>query len=127
LEPWQTAPVGFSISNGAWRTNGATDGRHYEFNEGFLSVLKNSYGVQEAKALDFKKSSAADEINAWVKKETFEMIPSIVNPDVLSDLIWVLINTTHFEGSWSTAFDLKAGAASDEANFTMSNGQKVNA
>lgn len=97
------APV-LSVQNSIWSTNGQTAGKPYTFQTAFVDAMKKHYGVEKANSLDFKTSAAADTINAWTKEATHGMIPTIIEPDVLKDLIWVLLNTTYLEGQWTVPF-----------------------
>ena len=97
-----TFPV-LTISNGAWHTNGQSDGQKFAFSPDFTSALQNSYQA-EVGALDFIQPAASASINSWVSQKTFGLIPSIVDQKELQKLVWLIVNATYFEAGWQHAF-----------------------
>jgi serpin B len=113
------APV-FNIQNSAWTTNGATDGAPYQFKGSFVKTLQSFYQVPQVTSLDFKNAASADVINAWTKKTTNGMIPSIIDGSTLAKLTWILLNTTYLEGQWQVPF-----SSVGDGNFTAATGEQV--
>jgi serine protease inhibitor len=95
-------PPVVAISNGAWHTNGAGDGRRFAFSKNFLQGLA-AYDA-ESGAMDFTDPSAAKRVNSWAEEKTYGLIPSIIDADSLREMLWVILNATYFEGSWEHGF-----------------------
>lgn len=115
-------PPVFVVSNGAWHNNGQTDGSSYEFSPDFRQSMQTIYSA-EVGALDFQQADAAKYINSWVNEKTYEMIPSIITPDVLSDMLWVVLNATYFQGSWAAPFHVMGPNSAPE--FHLLNGDSA--
>ena len=115
---YDPVPVVLSINNGAWRTNGQTDGKRFEFAPSFAANLASSYQVKPG-VLDFAQPSAVAAINSWVTEKTEGLIKAIVGKNDLGKLLWLLVNTTYFEGGWENKF-YKLQSTSP---FHLSNGQ----
>jgi serpin B len=62
----------------------------------------------DAFTLEFRGPGAADTINAWVKRNTKDKIPSIVTPEVLAESRAILTNAVYFKGAWRNKFSRKA-------------------
>lgn len=107
-------PPTLLIANGAWNTNGATDGRIFKFAEGYKGILQQSYNA-EMDTLDFVSPASADVINAWVSKNTNKFIPKIIDPDTLKTFLWALINAVYLEAQWTTPFTVMHAT---QPNFT---------
>lgn len=119
LPSWEKLPPVVSIQNSIWSTNGKTSRAPYTFLPSFVKAMKASYGVEEAKSLDFKNKKSADVINQWTSDATNKMIPKIIDADAMKDLLWILLNTTYLEAQWAAPF----GKPFDD-DFTKLNGQK---
>jgi serine protease inhibitor len=115
---YDPVPAVLSINNGAWRTNGQTDGKHFEFAPSFTKNLADSYKAN-AGVLDFAQPSAVSAVNSWVAEKTEGLIKSIVGKDDLKKLLWLLVNTTYFEGGWENKFNKYQGTTP----FHLLNGQ----
>ena len=51
-------------------------------------------------------SSTADEINAWCEEQTKGVISKFVEPDEISGLKALLLNTLYFKGKWKYPFEI---------------------
>jgi serpin B len=60
-----------------------------------------------ARKLDFRDSSAPNEINRWVKEATRGTIDQIVD-SIDPNVVMYLINTVYFKSEWQTPFDPNA-------------------
>lgn len=69
----------------------------------FLKVNSQYYHAQ-VEALDFADPAAPDRINAWVKANTHDKIPSIID-QISQDMVMYLINAIYFKGDWAQQFD----------------------
>jgi serpin B len=103
--------VQLAIANSLWAR------QDIAFEEDFLQRNRQFYEA-EVERLDFNDPSAVETINGWVKEQTNDKIPTIVNElDPLT--IMVLINAIYFKGAWSEEFDPEN--TSDRA-FTLPDG-----
>ncbi|XP_037463810.1 putative serpin-Z6A [Triticum dicoccoides] len=74
---------------------------------GYADAAVKSYKAQTC-AVDFheKPKEAGEQINAWVAASTNKLIPSIVDPDTLSNQTdLVVANAIYFKGKWDKPFD----------------------
>lgn len=68
-----------------------------------LEELLAGYQAEiDVKALETEESM--DEINAWVKEKTHEMIESILKEPLSSDVAMMLMNTVYFKSGWRKTF-----------------------
>lgn len=110
------------IYNSAWASNGKSTGRPYHFSKPFASRLKSLYASDISDGeFDFKDQKAVDAINRWADAKTNHLIPEILDADTLSELVWVLMNATYFEGEWGVRFHQLA--AQYAPKFTGLNGK----
>ena len=109
------------IANSAWATNGKTTKARFEFAPEFTSSLEKYYDTAFY-SLDFEKSQSADLINKWASEKTNGLIPSVVKPDLIKGLTWLLMNATYLEASWAIKF--KVVPAAGAPRFSLLNGQK---
>lgn len=117
-------PSVVSISNSIWNTNGATDGRIYEYSDSFKSVAKEFYGSDAPLSLDFRKPEASKAINQWAEEKTYGLVKNIIDADTLNPMLWVVMNATYIEAAWQTPFfELKK----DAPKFALQNGSLVDA
>lgn len=72
----------------------------------YLKALSESWGSSLGE-VDFGAPEAtADQINAWVKAHTREMIPRLLQPSQISaDMAFVLTNAVVFQGRWRDPFE----------------------
>lgn len=90
----------------------------YTLNPAFAAIASDCYAA-ETFARDFgKKSALLDEINAWTKRKTGNIIEKIldnINPSCEA----IQINTLYFKGAWTDSFSKEA---TRKANFYAGNG-----
>jgi serine protease inhibitor len=77
----------------------------------------------DATTLNFSQPSAANTINAWVKKNTRGKIDSIVDAAALRESAALLTNAVYFKGKWQLPFPKDKTEA---APFHLANGQTKN-
>ena len=72
--------------------------------ENYKRTVHELYGA-EARAMP----DSASPINSWVSEKTHEMIPSIIEDEIVQDPLVsaILVNAVHFKGSWLHQFDGK--------------------
>lgn len=102
--------VELAIANSIWMNKTST------INPSFVNTIKDSYNA-EATTLDFTAPIAKTTINSWVKKQTKDKIPEIV--DSTNGKVLILVNAAYFKGTWTNEFD-KAQTA--DRNFMPSQG-----
>lgn len=101
-----------SLANSIWVKEEYKD----NINEAFKKVLSDNYGA------DVNTFGTSPEVmNEWVNDKTNGMIPSIID-ELSPELRVVLLNAIYFRGEWLTEFD---GSKVDKADFTLSDGTKV--
>lgn len=87
------------IANSIWLANNVP----FEPNPTFLQKDADYYDASIYEK-DFSKSATVDEINAWVKYHTDEMISKIIDElDPLS--VMVLMNALVFDAKWASSYD----------------------
>ncbi|PSN16251.1 proteinase inhibitor I4 serpin, partial [filamentous cyanobacterium CCT1] len=86
----------------------------------YIERMQADYSAEVA-ALNFGLPAAADRINDWVKAQTRDRIPTIVD-DLPADQLLVLVNAIYFKGSWSEAFD---PAQTRDRPFTLATGDTI--
>lgn len=107
--------VDLFIANAVWAKEGIT------FDAGFMQRCKDSF-LAEPMTVNFARPEAADTINAWVKKQTRDKIPTIVSAEAVRQAIMVLTNAMYFKGGWTQEFP---AAATKDGEFTTGAGTKV--
>ena len=88
--------------------------------EAFIQRVQGAYGAEVAN-LNFSDPAAKDQINAWVKAETRDRIPTIVD-DISPDQLMFLINAVYFKGDWAEAFDPEL---TRDRPFTLTDGTEI--
>ncbi len=97
----------FNLANAVYLTS---DSR-FSVNNNFLKSIENTFDA-DVISVDMRDPRTADNINDWVKNETFGMIDSIVNKsDITPETVMVLINALAFDALW-------ASQVGDESCFT---------
>ena len=87
-----------SLANSIW----FTEDERFTVNQDFLQTNANYYGADIYKA-PFDKQTLKD-INNWVKQNTDEMIPEILD-QIPSEAIMYLVNALAFEAEWSEIYE----------------------
>jgi Serine protease inhibitor len=88
-----------SIANSIWYHNS------FSVKNEFISVNRDNYNA-EIKAIDFRSSNAASQINNWVSDNTNRKIPTIIER-LSPETVICLINAVYFKGIWREKFDKK--------------------
>ena len=83
-----------------------------------LSDVLAAYQAEIA-SKELSSEETKDEINAWVKEKTHEMIDSLLNEPLSEDTAMLLMNTVYFMGNWTNSFPEEA---TDEQTFHGANG-----
>lgn len=117
-------PSVLSISNSIWSTNGATDGRIFEYSDTFKSIAKSFYGSAEPMALDFMKPEASMAINKWAEEKTNGLVKKIISAEALNPMLWVVMNAAYVEASWQVPF---TELTQDAPKFQLANQSLVDA
>ncbi|XYI04039.1 serpin family protein [Sorangium sp. So ce1128] len=74
----------------------------------FLMVLGENYGAS-VRLADFTAPKEAEGlINAWVKDQTEDMIPKLLDNNVTPETLAVLVNAIYFDAAWHTPFNEEA-------------------
>lgn len=88
-----------SLANSIWFKD---DEEMFQVNEDFLQLNANYYDADIYKA-PFDESTLTD-INNWVKNETDEMIPTILDR-IPEDAIMYLVNALAFDAKWQEPYE----------------------
>ena len=111
--------VDWNVVNSLWlKKDGGV-----KLKDSYISEVVNYYGA-ELYSAPFDQGTV-DEINAWVKKNTKDRIPKIIN-DLDPDTALVLVNALAFDGEWNTPVEehmVKKNAGFTNADKSVS---KVN-
>ena len=105
-----------SLANSIW----FTEDERFTVNQDFLQTNADYYGADIYKA-PFDKQTLKD-INNWVKQNTDEMIPEILD-DISGGAIMYLVNALAFEAEWSEIYEKHQVR---EGEFTKEDGSKQN-
>lgn len=86
----------FEIANSVWINNKS------KINPNYQKTISDIY-KSEIDSFDTENpESSAEKINSWVNEKTHKMIPTIVQPDLITrDLQSILVNTIYFESAWN--------------------------
>ena len=87
-----------SLANSIW----FTEDERFTVNQDFLQTNADYYGADIYKA-PFNDQTK-NEINNWVKQNTDEMIPEILD-QITPEAIMYLVNALAFEAEWSTIYE----------------------
>ncbi|MCK5647223.1 MAG: serpin family protein [Anaerolineales bacterium] len=78
----------------------------YAFLEGFISLVKENYGVLISPVNYAQTEAARKKINTWVEKKTEDKIKDLIPPGLIDALTTlVLVNAIYFKGNWARQFD----------------------
>jgi serpin B len=96
-----TEDAKFNLANAVWVTND----KSFSINKNFVKIVENTFDA-DIVAADLPNS--IKDINDWAKKETFGMIPSILNEgDLDADTVMVLLNALALDALWAKQADSK--------------------
>jgi serpin B len=88
--------VTMDIANSIWYRNGLSVNNTFK-------ALCSKYFDADFRGLDFSDPSSVSVINAWVKEQTRNKIPRILDAIKDSDVMF-LINAVYFKGDWTYQF-----------------------
>ena len=103
-----------SLANSIW----FTEDERFTVNQDFLQTNADYYGADIYKA-PFNDQTCKD-INNWVKQNTDEMIPEILD-EISADAIMYLVNALAFEAEWSEIYEKQQVR---DGKFTKEDGTK---
>jgi serpin B len=86
-----------AIANALWARAGVA------FNADFLQRTQGFYDAR-IEALDFDQPDAPKTINEWVRRQTNDKIPAIVER-IPEEIILLLMSAIYFNGKWETPFN----------------------
>jgi serpin B len=86
-----------AIANALWARAGIA------FNADFLQRTQRFYDAR-IEALDFDQPDAPKTINEWVRRQTNDKIPAIVER-IPEEIILLLMSAIYFNGKWETPFN----------------------
>ena len=91
------ADVTLAIANSLWAREGVP------FDTNFMARNRDDFAAR-VENLDFDDPASVDVINEWVKANTKDKIPSIVDRIEPATILF-LINAIYFKGTWTYTFD----------------------
>ena len=99
-----TEKAKFNLANAVWLTSDPS----FSVNRHFISRIENTFDA-DIVAADMPNPATVDEINSWVKKETFDMIDKIIDEGSLDEqTIMVLLNAIAFDAKWQNEISDKS-------------------
>ena len=99
-----TEKAKFNLANAVWLTSDPS----FSVNRHFISRIENTFDA-DIVAADMTNPATVDEINSWVKKETFDMIDKIIDEGSLDgQTIMVLLNAIAFDAQWQNEISDKS-------------------
>jgi len=99
-----TEKAKFNLANAVWLTSSPS----FSVNRHFISRIENTFDA-DIVAADMTNPATVDEINSWVKKETFDMINKIIDEGSLDErTIMVLLNAIAFDAQWQNEISDKS-------------------
>jgi serpin B len=81
----------------------------YPFRDEFKTLLKSYYNLTPNQVnFETDAEKARADINAWVKKQTFDKIQELIKPGILvTTTRLVLVNAIYFKGKWMKPFEVE--------------------
>ena len=107
----------YTLANSIWTRRDLI-----KVNDSFRAVIEKYYNASFREG-NFDRATV-DEMNAWVKSNTRNMIDQIISPDpgLSPDARMVLINAIAFDAEWAEPF--RDGQVMKNQTFTQANGKK---
>jgi serine protease inhibitor len=99
------------IANAIWARQG------FPLHQSFIDESRHYFDAEVA-TLDFTSPAALTTINDWVRRQTANRIPKVLD-GIAADYVMFLINAIHFEGRWRERFDR---AQTSPATFRLEDG-----
>jgi serpin B len=106
--------VRLDIANSLWARQG------FELKPDFVQRAQQFFEAQ-ATSLNFDDPASANQINDWVRQNTQDKIPKIIEPPIPSDMVVFLINAIYFKGNWAKPFEI---TRTQDLPFNLLNGQQ---
>ena len=74
--------------------------------DAYRSSLHSFYSAR-VHDVDFvvESEEIVEDVNAWVRMHTKDLIPTILQPPLSPDTRAILLNAIHFKGKWEDPFD----------------------
>ncbi len=101
LEKWMK-PRSAKDSTSLWNANALWSNKQYPILKSYSDLLKSDYEAT-VRSLDFSNPKTPNIINAWVKANTNQLIPSIVKETKAEDAL-ILTNAIYFKEVWMKPF-----------------------
>ena len=89
--------VKLSIANSIWYRN------NFTVEPAFIATNQQYFNASVT-PLDFTNPASVQTINSWVKENTNQLIPKIIDK-IPGDAVMYLINAVYFKGQWKSQFD----------------------
>lgn len=86
-----------------WNANALWTNKNFNINKEYNDLVTHQYGAT-VRSLDFTNPLSKDIINAWVKANTNQLIPSIIDELNPSELL-ILTNAIYFKEIWLYPFN----------------------
>ncbi len=93
-------PYTLNVANSLWMD------QKYTINPDFLDTIGANYGAGVGMA-DFVRnpSWSAGTMNGWISEATEGRITNMVDPQMLKDLVLLIVNAIYFKAEWQEQFD----------------------
>lgn len=105
LNNWMKAK-GDKDSTSLWNTNALWSNKKFPISKEYNDLLKLDYQAT-VRSLDFNNPRSVDIINAWVKTNTNNLIPNIIDKTNPDDAL-ILTNAIYFKEVWMKPFQKNA-------------------
>lgn len=106
------------LANSLWITNDEA----FKVNNDFLQINAD-YHNPEIYSVAFETPDTVKDMNNWVKENTDNMIPSIIDTPLPQDTLMCLMNALAFEAEWANIYE---DTQVHKANFYARNGKSQN-
>lgn len=106
------------LANSLWITNDEA----FKVNNDFLQINAD-YHNPEIYSVAFETPDTVKDMNNWVKENTDDMIPSIIDTPLPQDTLMCLMNALAFEAEWANIYE---ETQVHKSNFYARNGKSQN-
>ncbi|MBD65024.1 MAG: hypothetical protein CME62_07440 [Halobacteriovoraceae bacterium] len=114
-------PAVITTNNSIWRTTYFPNGGQYSFSPEFIDTAKTFYHA-EHQVLNFNDEASVATVNKWAEDNTNGLVKKIIKHSEMKDMLWMVMNATYMEASWSERFyELTRSAPV----FTLANGERT--
>jgi len=102
----EESPEGFWTPYTLKTANSLWMDKKYTINRDFLDTIGANYGAGVGMAdLVGNPSGSAGIMNDWISEATKGRITNMVDPQILKDLVLLIVNTIYFKAQWQEQFD----------------------